>query len=119
MNLFPLPGYYWVIGKGILFTLLGLLALDGGLCITSAFAFPGVTITPSPVAFTGTVGPGPLTIPVTFTNSGASPVSFTWTDSIPWIKAGYPAGTLTRNAKREHLARKDRRSIRALRRAEA
>ena len=79
----------------MLFALLGLLALDGGLCITSAFALPGVTITPSPVAFTGTVGPGPLTIPVTFTNVGASSVNFTWTDSISWIKAGYPAGTLT------------------------
>ena len=98
MNLFSSPSLslqHWAIGKGILFTLLGLLALDGGLCVTSAFALPGVTITPSPVAFTGTVGPGPLTIPVTFTNSSTSPVSFTWTDSIPWIKAGYPAGTLT------------------------
>jgi len=36
-----------------------------------------------------------LTIPVTFTNVGAAPVSFTWTDSISWIKAGYPSGTLT------------------------
>jgi hypothetical protein len=85
----------WLVGKAAVFALLGLLALDGGLYVTSALALSGVTITPSPIAFTGTVGPGPLTLPVTFKNSGTSSVSFTWTDSIPWIKAGYPAGTLS------------------------
>src|SRR5580765_9100976 len=98
MNLHATPSpsaHRWVIQRGVLFALLGLLALAGELYVTSAFALSGVTITPSSVAFTGTVGPGPLTIPVTFTNSGASSVSFTWTDSIPWIKAGYPSGTLT------------------------
>ena len=90
-----LPVHRWLVGKGVVFALLALLAHDGGLSVNPALALSGVTITPSAVSFTGTVGPGPLTIPVTFTNSGASSVSFTWTDSIPWIKAGYPAGTLS------------------------
>jgi hypothetical protein len=90
-----LPVHRWLVGKGVVFALLALLAHDGGLSVNPALALSGVTITPSAVSFTGTVGPGPLTIPVTFTNSGASSVSFTWTDSIPWIKAGYPSGTLT------------------------
>ena len=89
-----LPVHRWLVGKGVVFALLALLAHDGGLSVNPALALSGVTITPSAVSFTGTVGPGPLTIPVTFTNSGASPVSFTWTDSISWIKAGYPTGTL-------------------------
>ena len=91
MNLFSSPSFslqHWVIGKGIIFTLLGLLALDGGLCITSAFALSGVTLTPSSVAFTGTVGSGQLMLPVTFTNTGTASVSFTWTDSIPWFHTG-------------------------------
>ncbi len=58
------------------------------LTMTSASSASGVTITPSAVAFTGTVGPGPLTLPVTFKNSGTSSVSFTWTDSIPWFHTG-------------------------------
>ena len=86
-----LPVHRWLVGKGAVFALLALLAHDGGLSVNPALALSGVTITPSAVSFTGTVGPGTLTIPVTFTNSGASSVSFTWTDSIPWIKAGYPA----------------------------
>ena len=65
------------------------------LTVANASSTSGVTVTPSPIAFTGTVGTGPLTLPVTFKNSGTSSVSFTWTDSIPWIKAGYPAGTLS------------------------
>lgn len=95
MAVFSIPSFHiirWLFRKGVFFALLGLLALDGGLGVTSAFA--GVTVTPSTVAFTGTVGPGPLYLPVTFTNSGTSSVSFTWSDSIPWISAGYPGGTL-------------------------
>ena len=65
------------------------------LTVSKSSSTSGVSITPSAIAFTGTLGPGPLTIPVTFTNVVAAPVSFTWTDSIPWIKAGYPSGTLT------------------------
>src|SRR4029077_15196600 len=65
------------------------------LTVTSSSSAAGITVTPSTVAFTGTVGPGPLTLPVTFRNSGTSPISFTWTDSIPWITAGHPAGTLS------------------------
>jgi hypothetical protein len=65
------------------------------LTVTNSSSTSGVTITPSPIVFTGAVGPGPLTIPVTFTNVGAAPVSFTWTDSISWIRAGHPAGTLS------------------------
>ena len=64
------------------------------LTVTNSSSTSGVTVTPSVIAFTGTVGPGPLTIPVTFTNPSASTVSFTWTDSISWIRAGHPAGTL-------------------------
>jgi hypothetical protein len=62
---------------------------------TSTFA---IAVTPNPIAFSGPVGPGPLTLPVTFTNTGTSTVSFTWTDSISWIRAGYPSGTLAPGA---------------------
>jgi len=65
------------------------------LTVTNSSPTSGITTSPSPIAFTGTVGPGPLTVPVTFTNTGATSVNFTWTDSISWISAGYPAGTLS------------------------
>src|SRR5580765_7919913 len=65
------------------------------LTVTNSSPTSGITTAPFPIAFTGTVGPGPLTVPVTFTNTGATSVNFTWTDSISWIRAGYPAGTLS------------------------
>ena len=58
------------------------------LTLAATTAPVGVGLSPAALIFTGTVGPGPLTIPVTITNSGTALVSFTWTDSIPWFHTG-------------------------------
>jgi len=59
LNSIPsLPVHRWVIGRCVLFALLGLLALDGGLCVTSAFAQAATSFSISPPtrAYTATVG---------------------------------------------------------------
>ena len=53
-----LPVNRWLVGKGVALALLALLAYDGGLSVDPAFALSGVTVTPSPVSFSGTVDPG-------------------------------------------------------------
>ena len=79
----------WLVGKGVVFALLGLLALDGGLCATSTFAqsTTGFSISPSTLAYTGTVGGPNQVLGVTITNTGTSTLTVTWTDPINWLVA--------------------------------
>ena len=92
MNLYsipPLPVLQRVIGRGVIFAILGLLALDGGLCATSTFAqsTTGFSISPSTLAYTGTVGGPNQVLGVTITNTGTSTLTVTWTDPINWLVA--------------------------------
>ena len=91
MNLnstYSLPVYRWVFGKCVLFALLGLLALDGALGVTSAFA--DFTISPPTLAFTATVGSPNKTGSVTVTNTGTTALRVTYADSINWLVAITP-----------------------------
>ena len=92
--------------------LLGLLALDGGLGVTSAFA--DFTISPSTLAFTAPVGSANKTGSVTVTNTGSTALTVTYADSINWLVAITPgfsqtiqpgqSGTFTLTASFAHLA---------------
>jgi len=107
-----LPVHRWVIGKCVLFTLLGLLALDGGLCATNAFA--DLSISPPTLAFTATVGSPNKTGSVTVTNTGSKSIKVTYADSINWLVAITPglsqtiqpgkSGTFTLTASFANLA---------------
>jgi hypothetical protein len=57
-SIHSLPVHRWVIGRCVLFALLGLLALDGGFSVTSAFehAAAGFGISPPTLAYTATEG---------------------------------------------------------------
>src|SRR6185295_4873606 len=83
-----LPVHRWVIGKCVLVALLGLLALDGGLGVTSAFA--DFTISPPTLAYTATVGSPNKTGSVTVTNTGHRAITVTYADSINWLVAITP-----------------------------
>ncbi len=95
-NLFP-PLNRWLVGKGVVFALLGLLALDGGLCVTSAFALSttGFSLSPATLAYSATVGSSNKPGSVTVTNTGSTALTVTWADSINWLVAITPAVTQT------------------------
>jgi hypothetical protein len=53
LNSIPsLPVHRWVIGRCVLFALFGLLALDGGLSVTSAFEPAATSFSISPPMLT-------------------------------------------------------------------
>ena len=107
-----LPVHRWVIGKCVLVALLGLLALDGWLGVTSAFA--DFTISPPTLAYTATVGSPNKTGSVTVTNTGRRAITVTYADSINWLVAITPglsqtiqpgqSGTFTLTASFANLA---------------
>ena len=107
-----LPVYRWLVWNSAVFTLLGLLALDGGLGVTSAFA--DFSISPSTLAFTATVGSPNKTGSVTVTNTGSTALTVTYADSINWLVAITPglsqtiqpgqSGTFTLTASFANLA---------------
>ncbi|MEO5954135.1 MAG: hypothetical protein ABIR36_00360, partial [Nitrospiraceae bacterium] len=115
MTVFSIPSFHiirWLFRKGVFFALLGLLALDGGLGVTSAFA--GVTVTPTTLAYTATVGQADKSGSVTVKNTGTTAITVTWADSInflygitPGLSQTIPAGlsgTFTLKARNSTLA---------------
>src|SRR5438874_4591415 len=84
-----LPVNRWLVGKGIIFTLLALLLLDRGLSVTSAFAqsATGFSLSPSTLAYTGTIDGPNQVLRVTITNTGTSTLTVTWSDPINWLVA--------------------------------
>jgi fibronectin type III domain protein/BACON domain-containing protein len=96
MNLYSIPSlpvYRWVIGKGVLFALLGLLAFDGGLCVTSAFA---LKLSPSSLAFTAQqngANPAPQTI--NLSKSGIGMKTWTVSLSVSWLTVSPTSGTIS------------------------
>ena len=98
MSLYSIPSrpiHRWVIGKSVLFALLGLLALDGVLCVTSAFAQQLGSL-PSSLAFSGTVGgSNPAAQPFTVTNSGGGTLKWTIRSNAAWLHLNIGSGTTT------------------------
>ncbi len=75
--------------RRVVFALLGLLGLDGGLYVTSAFAqsTTSFSLSPSTLAYSATVGSPNKSGSVTVTNTGSTALTVTWADSINWFVA--------------------------------
>ena len=97
MNLYsipPLPVLRRVIGRGVILAILGLLALDGGLWITSASA--ALQLSPSSLTFTAQqngANPAPQTI--NLSKSGTFMRSWTVNPSVSWLTVSPTSGTLS------------------------
>jgi fibronectin type 3 domain-containing protein len=57
------------------------------LTITQSTPTSGFSVSPASLAYTGTVGGPNQVLSVTITNTGTSPMTVTWTDSINWLVA--------------------------------
>lgn len=90
---FP-PVNRWLSAKGMLFALLGLLALDGGLCVTSASA--ALQLSPSSLTFTAQkngANPAPQTI--NLSKSGPNMKTWTMSPSVSWLTISPTSGTIS------------------------
>jgi len=97
MNLFAIPSSSlrrWLIGRSLLFALLGLLTLDGGFWVTSAFA--AVQLSPSSLTFTAKQnGANPAPQTMNLSDPGTSIRPWTVIPSVPWLTVSPPAGTIS------------------------
>src|SRR6185295_8313610 len=86
----------WLVWKSVVFALLGLLALDGGLSVTSVLAQTATrfSISPSTLAFTATVG-SPNKPGITQTIQPGQAGTFTLTASFANLTAGSYSGAAT------------------------
>ena len=90
---FP-PVNRWLSAKGMLFALFGLLALDGGLCVTSASA--ALQLSPSSLTFTAQqngANPAPQTI--NLSKSGPNIKTWTMSPSVSWLTISPTSGTIS------------------------
>jgi hypothetical protein len=88
------PVNRWLSAKGMLFALLGLLALDGGLCVTSASA--AFQLSPSSLTFTAQqngANPAPQTI--NLSKSGPNMRTWTMSPSVSWLTISPTSGTIS------------------------
>src|SRR6266513_2822615 len=97
MNLYAIPSSplrRWVIRRSLLFALLGLLTLDGGFWVTSAFAT--VQLSPSSLTFTAKQnGASPTPQTMNLSDPGTSIRPWTLMPSVPWLTVSPPAGTIS------------------------
>src|SRR5439155_13001730 len=97
MNLYAIPSSSlrrWLIRRSLLFALLGLLTLDGGFWVTSAFATP--QLSPSSLTLTAKQnGANPAPQTMNLSDPGTTIRPWTVLPSVPWLTVSPPAGTIS------------------------
>src|SRR5437660_11770415 len=97
MNLYAIPSFplrRWLIRRSLLFALLGLLTLDGGLWVTSAFAT--LQLSPSSLTFTAKQnGANPAPQTMNLSEPGTSIRTWIVFPSVPWLTVSPTYGTIS------------------------